>query len=301
LITITSTADAPLRFDLRVAGVAAYLDNFAILEFAKPYQAIRRERFVKALVKANGSLLISVTNCVELAALQGRSAASVRSFLNELGVHWVPVELDPRKVMAREAQGRTENACLAVDLMHAFFQDRTAELFAPKTIVDLSPESFCQLGAIMDWMGERREKMTQNAEALDKILFEVIQNLRAKYDADPKSIDHHLPPIPWDQRLPATFVWTHINRGLVREAKGYRLKKGDGRDLCHAVVGAAYGSFAALDKHWKRRIEALPKPNALAKIYYAPELDQLVADLEAYANAPVTMNPGSTVSTRKPS
>lgn len=185
--------------------------------------------------------------------------------------------------------------------MHAFFQDRKAELSAPKTIVDLSPESFCQLGAIIDWMGERREKMVQKGEALDKLLFEFIGNLRAKYDADPESIDQYLPPIPWDQRLPATFVWTHINRGLVCEAKSYRLKKGDDRDLCHAVVGAAYGSFVALGKHWKRRIEALPKPNALANIYYAPELDQLVADLEAYANAPVTMNPGSTVSIRRPS
>lgn len=117
MIAISSTADAPVRFDLRVSGVAAYLDNFAIIEFAKLYQAIRRERFVKALIKANGSLLISVTNCVELAALQGGSAAAVRSFLNELGVHWVPVELNPYKVMAREAEGRTANACLADDLL----------------------------------------------------------------------------------------------------------------------------------------------------------------------------------------
>ena len=71
----------------------------------------------------------------------------------------------------------------------------------------------------------------------------------------------------------------------MKEAKSYRLKNGDGRDFCHSVVGAAYGSLAALDKHWKRRVEALPKPNGLAKIYYEPELGQLVNDLEGYANA----------------
>jgi len=46
-----------------------------------------------------------------------------------------------------------------------------------------------------------------------------------------------------------------------------------------------YGSFAVLDKHWKQRIEALPKPNGVAKIYYAPELDQLIVDLETQAKA----------------
>lgn len=68
------------------------------------------------------------------------------------------------------------------------------------------------------------------------------------------------------------------------EAKQYTLKKGDGRDLCHAVLGAGYGSIAALDKHWKRRVESLPTPNGLARIYYATQLDQLVTDLEAAAD-----------------
>ena len=42
-------------------------------------------------------------------------------------------------------------------------------------------------------------------------------------------------------------------------------------------------SLAALDKHWKRRVEALPRPNGLARIYSANELDQLVGDLEGAA------------------
>jgi hypothetical protein len=58
----------------------------------------------------------------------------------------------------------------------------------------------------------------------------------------------------------------------VSEAKQFTLKKGDGRDLCHALLGSAYGSLAALDKHWKRLVEALPKPNGLARIYSANEL-----------------------------
>jgi hypothetical protein len=44
----------------------------------------------------------------------------------------------------------------------------------------------------------------------------------------------------------------------------YNLKRGDGIDLCHAVIGSSFGSVVTLDKHWKRRVEELPKPNGLA-------------------------------------
>jgi hypothetical protein len=56
------------------------------------------------------------------------------------------------------------------------------------------------------------------------------------------------------------------------------LKKGDGSDFCHAVMASAFATAATLDKHWKRRVEGLPKPNQLARIYYQPELDKMVAD-----------------------
>ncbi|HEY6359421.1 MAG TPA: hypothetical protein VIX35_14365, partial [Vicinamibacterales bacterium] len=55
---------------------------------------------------------------------------------------------------------------------------------------------------------------------------------------------------------------------------------GDFMDFCHAAVGASYGSFVALDKHWKRRVETLPRPHGLARIYGPNELDRLVAEFE---------------------
>jgi hypothetical protein len=59
------------------------------------------------------------------------------------------------------------------------------------------------------------------------------------------------------------------------------LKDNDGLDFCHAVLAAAYGSLATLDRHWKRRVEQLPKPNNVARMYYRPEVDDLVAVLES--------------------
>jgi hypothetical protein len=52
-------------------------------------------------------------------------------------------------------------------------------------------------------------------------------------------------------------------------------------DFCHAVVAAAYGSLITLDRKWKNRVEDLPIPNRLAKVYYRPELGQLVSMLES--------------------
>ena len=53
-------------------------------------------------------------------------------------------------------------------------------------------------------------------------------------------------------------------------------------DFCHTVIASAFSSVAALDKHWKRRIEKLPKPNKLAKIYYVGELESMVMDIESW-------------------
>jgi hypothetical protein len=200
------------------------------------------------------------------------------------GLIWAFVELDPGKVMEREVDGQG-GACLCRQLMDAFFQDPETVLTKATSILDMSADTFLRLGAVMDWMGPHGGKMIQNAVALDKAIIEVVDKLRVEYDSDPTVLDIRLPPIGFNPKRPATFAWNHLVRNLVINAKGHPPKAGDGRDLCHAVVGAAYGSFAALDKHWKQRVAALPKPNGLAKIYYAPELDQLVADLESHAEA----------------
>ena|SRR5215472_14742231 len=79
--------------------------------------------------------------------------------------------------------------------------------------------------------------------------------------------------------MAGTFVYVNLIRNLVRD-RGFQVKQGDGMDFSHAVFGSAFATIATLDKHWKRRVEELPKPNSLARIYYGPELDQMVEHLE---------------------
>jgi hypothetical protein len=83
------------------------------------------------------------------------------------------------------------------------------------------------------------------------------------------------------ERPPATFVHTHLLRNLISD-RGDQLKEGDGADFCHGVIGSAFANFATLDKQWKRRVENLPKPNRLARIYYEREIEAMFTDIESH-------------------
>lgn len=95
-------------------------------------------------------------------------------------------------------------------------------------------------------------------------------------------LDKKLPRILFHPSRPAFFVYMNLLRIMAVEATS--LKPGDAMDFCHAVVASAFASFATLDKHWKRRVEGLPKPNGLARIYFGPELDAMVTDMESWVS-----------------
>ncbi len=91
-----------------------------------------------------------------------------------------------------------------------------------------------------------------------------------------------------------TFACGNLIRTLIVESG--QLKKGDGLDFCHAVMASAFASVATLDKHWKRRVENLPKPNKLAHIYSKGELDTMVTDIEFWVkqqHGPTAGNDGA--------
>lgn len=264
-------------------GYGVYLDNDSLIDLATRC-ASRGKRFVDAL-QAKGTLLFSWTNAVEVAGPQGASASAVRAFLDSIGPQWVPLELNPWKVVKRERCGLTTEAAVSKQFMKAYFQRRAYDLSSKgSAVLDLSPETFFRLGAVLDWAQENRDQIRSDAARIDDELRLLLEKLRADYEKDPTSLDQLLPPCQFDERLPATFVLVHLQRILVREAKGYQFKSHDGLDLCHAVLAAAYGSVVILDKQWKRRVQALPDPNHVARTYYRAELDQLVTTLEALSS-----------------
>lgn len=276
MIEIKSQGNGKLNLFISIAGPAVYLDNFAIKELAKGNPS-RRERFLAAMNRG-GELLFSVANAAELTGFQGGSFSNVRSFLEEIGPHWFPVELNPYDVVTRELSGkRPDESCFSDKFMRDYMGYRTGGRPLEQ---NLSTEFF-RLGPIMDWLAPQRESIARGKADLDKKLIKIIKEHRAQHDADPQWLDTAFRSVPANRAPRATFVYNNLIRTLILETKSYHLKRNDGIDFCQAVIASAFTSFATLDKPWKRRIDNLPRPNDIARIYYAQELDRMVEDINS--------------------
>lgn len=274
MIRATSSTDGPaFTLNTTVSGLAVYLDNWAVIDLAEGDPS-RRRRFIEA-VCTGGDLLFSVANAAELAGQQGASVNIVKTFLDELGSHWFPVELNTVEVVQREQEGKgPAESCLSQDFMRDYFKVLMRDC-SPSNgkLIDLS-DNFFRLGAVLDWVGPQRDSIREQAGKLDETLKNLICKVRPKFNRNP------LPALPFNPSKRAGFTSFNLVRTLIVESG--QLKPGDGLDFSHAVIGSAFASVAALDKHWKRRIEGLPKPNGLAHIYSAPELDKMVTDIESW-------------------
>jgi hypothetical protein len=274
-----------LGFSVTASGLAIYLDNFSLIRLAKEDPS-RRLRFLNALHRG-GDLLFSVANAADIVGPQGRSLEKAKEFLNKIGPRWFPVELDPLVVVRRELAGSAvADSCVSKQFLKDYSAYRMGQQAGP--LVDLS-EQFFSLGAVIDWWYPQRESIRRGLVSLDGALIRRIDEYRAEFERDPQWLDQRFPALSFNPSHPATFTYVSLVRSLVLEAKAYKLKKGDGLDFCHAVMAAAFASVATLDKHWKRRIESLPTPNKLARIYYGLELDEMVDHIEAWVDraAPV--------------
>lgn len=272
-------ADGQLTFESTVRGIAIYLDTFALRSLARGNPSLRR-RFV-AVVNGGVDLLFSVTNAVEICGATGASSEALKGFLNELGPNWYPIEMSLDEVMKREQQGLSPGACCIDEaLLRAFFSNRTCK-HTPGSgrVIDLS-ETFFQLGAFVDWLAPQRDYFLDQRRIFDDMLQEKIPLLRAKHKQNPGWLDRAMPEPRFHPSNAATFAYWCFMRDLICDS-GYQVKSGDAMDFHHAVMACAFASFAALDKHWKRRIANLPRPNRAPRIYYEPELSGMVADIES--------------------
>jgi hypothetical protein len=279
MIKATCGAAGEPTFESTVNGIPIYLDTFAITALAKGDTSLR-QRFVAAL--HNGAdLLFSIANGIEISGAQGASALAIKTFLDELGPHWFPVEFNPHVVMEHEKAGLDPSrCCLAKELLRAYFANRTSE-HRPGSgkVIDLS-EQFFRLGLFVDWLGPQRDDSLQRSRVFDAEVITLIGKLRVKHKRNPGWLDRVMPQPQFHPRLAATFSFNCLIRELIRNP-GFQMKKGDGMDFCHAVMASSFATFATLDKQWKRRVENFPKPNRAARIYYEPELGTMVADIEA--------------------
>lgn len=252
--------------------VGVYLDNDVVSELARPGHL--RDRFITAL-RRRGTLLFSFANAIEVSI-----GDNVRSFLDDLGPEWVPLALSPWDVVRREQAGAGPSAPVSERFVTSFFQDRAYQLSPEGSrLLDLSPETFFRLSAVVDWVRSDPARVRDSAK-IDQALRDRVAQERAAYDARPGALDESVPPVVFDAARPAMFALFHLLRTLVVEARAHQLRPHDGVDLCHAVLAASYAQIATLDRQWKRRVEGLPTPHQLATVYYRAEVEAFVQHFE---------------------
>jgi hypothetical protein len=280
MIRATANADGPLfTINASVSGGGVSLDNWAFINLAKGDPS-RRQRFLSA-IHSGIEVLFSVTNAAELSGPQGRSADVVRAFLDEIGPHWFPAKHDVTEVIKLEMEGKSPDAvCIDGDFLKSYVADRLRP-YTPGcgNVIDLSGDFF-RLGALLDRVGPQRESIYESSARFDELLKNKMTAVSALSKRDSLLLDKQFPWIPFDSARPACFVYFNLFRIMAADASS--LKKGDGMDFCHTVMATAFASFATLDKQWKRRVDSLPKPNRLARIYGPSELDQMVTDMESW-------------------
>lgn len=270
-----------MTLNASVSGPVVHLDNWAIGELAEG-DALRRRRFIYAMHSGGMDLLFSVTNAAEISGPQGRSADSVRAFLDEIGPRWFPARLDPAEVVKRELKGESPSSvCADENFLKSYVADQMRNYTACGKVVDLSNDFF-RLGPLVDRLGPQRESIRRTSAQCDELLGNQMSAVREMSKRDALWLDKKLPRMPFHASRPACFVYMNLLRIMAVDASSVR--PGDWMDFCHAVVACAFASFATLDNRWKRRVEALPKPNGLARIYSARELDAMIVDMESWVS-----------------
>jgi len=286
MITVSPHPTELFSLQASVNGLTVFLDNFALKELAKGSKD-RRARFITTLERGV-EVMFCVSNAAELSGPQGRSFDEIRTFLDEIGTHWFPVESDPIICVKREQQSLNPMmCCFSENLLKVFTATRLKRSPEIK-IADLPaslPSDFFRLGTFMDWLAPMRKEIIAGKAQLGIRLRDQIIEHWVEYKRNPGWLDAHFPELPFRADRPATFIYMNLVRLLILESKARVIVPNDGIDFAQAVISSAYASVATLDKHWKRRINMIlpkPKPNGLAQIYYQQELDKMVRDIERY-------------------
>lgn len=274
MLTITKVEDH-YRLSGVVRGIAVYLDNFAIIRIAQGAQK-RRDRFLNCLSDESADLLFSVANSIDLVG----SNKTVKAFLKQIANHWFPVDLSVNEVCKREEQGLVgADAFSAMDFAKMVFAAQVQPNLASGEITHISPDLFAP-DKFIEWLELHKDRIREYRSALDEAFFQKVKEYRSNQKLDGLWIEGSFPEfVSFRRDKPAMFAYENIIRAFVMD-RGTQPKKGDGLDLSHAVLGSAFANFAALDGQWKKRIESLPTPNGLARVYSEPELDQMVSDIE---------------------
>jgi hypothetical protein len=169
MLVITNLND-PINIRATVNGLPIYLDNHSYIQLAGRDEA-RRRRFIET-VTLGGDLLFSVSNAAEISRSQGDSAQRILAFLDEIGAHWFPVELDSYEVTRRELH---ENKSGGDAFVSRSFVRNVLALRGTDRLND-PPHDLFRLSFIFDgWLHPQRQSIADGLSQLDQALIQRIE------------------------------------------------------------------------------------------------------------------------------
>jgi hypothetical protein len=244
-----------------------YLDTWA-LDLFSSNDALRIQ-FVDRFAE-RGTLAISLMNVAEIGAHGAATRPALRSFLEAIDVRWLPLTIDPFKVMtAQETHDEPCSGCLSAGFLtdHDFSSALRTGNLTLVHIVDLTRgDPGGALKAVSDgWTGK---------------LCQEINNWRSAYDVDPKTLDSAWPALPFNEKAPMRPIYNAFLRLCVKDR--FPFNHNHGRDLYHAIASVGCVQMTLLDGHWAGQARKVQKligmPQDFVKIYSPGDVPQFLAD-----------------------
>jgi hypothetical protein len=248
---------------------AIYLDHDSLGEISR--NEARRRRFLD-IWTVKGELLFSWANAFDISGPQEGSAQAIKELLEALGPHWIPLELNPWKVVRKEAglEPSSGTPCVSESFLGGYFLRLRDDV--------------ANLGRVVDLIHENREDVQMDLGIIKAHADEMFQASRDAYRRDHGSLDRAFPVLPNDPARPAAFLLRELER-LVTRQLGFQWTINDGTDFLHASVAATCADFLLLDRQWKRRVLEVAPPKTYQWVFYRHEID---AFLDAFEDCVIT-------------
>jgi len=257
------------EFEVSADPPLIYLDHWALRRLSE--NLTLGARFLGAFTR-RGTVMFSLMNVAEIARdASPHRAKEVRDFLESVGPYWIPMTIDPVRIIDAEERGETAHGphpCLSVGFLTepAFAASLTKGVVSLAHVVDLTRRP-------------HGDDLIQTTDRKTAELQDIIQKFRDAYPANPKDLEKMYPLLKFDAAKPMR----GIHNGLVRYTitDSFTLNDNHARDLYHAIASVRCAQMVTLDAHWAGQVRKLKLPPEFVKVYSEVELDAFLADLEA--------------------
>jgi hypothetical protein len=274
MITIRRVAPRRYAVTINCREPRIYLDHWAIRRISE--DPARKGRFLGAL-KTKGTILFSLMNVVEIASDQEPArSAQIRGFLEQLGPYWMPVTIDPLRVLDAEETGVPPVDGFSPCVSSAFLADGD---FMARAVASAT------LAHVVDLTrGTAGDKLRTDAELDTGRLQANIQEWRDERKKDKATIEKDLnkkyPKKPFDAAKPMRSIYPGLARLTITD--GFNLDDNHMRDMYHACCAVRCADMVTLDGHWAGQVTKLKLPADFVKVYSEETLDQLLEDFEKW-------------------